>query len=435
MIYARWPWDRIVSASDDATARVWDAETGREVATLVGHEGPVSALAYHPTEAMVATGGADGSIRLWDSEAGRGLHHLKAHTGLVAGVTFTPDGRRLVSVGRDGNLILWDVETGHEVLTLRGAMNLAAQAAPVAFTRDGREIIVSGISRFGGGGAFVWEGADPADVDSARDARLAVLAFASACDRADWSRAAAFHERLFALRYEDHNLRLECGGRYAEAGRWAEAKADYEAVFTSNPPADPRHWYEYAVLLIALGDREGHRRHCKAMARRFETPNGLSLTYSIHTCLLAKDAGGQPDHVLRLGAIKFAAPAQNPDDASWSRFLLTLARYRAGQLDDITLLTEADAAALTDFVMIYHSLVQAMTLHRRGELGAARQWYTRAAARLTRYSGDIPTAGPYRAHPPQWQWRDWLAVELLRSEAAELLGVVAPLPRLKQSNQ
>ena len=29
---------RVVTASDDNTARLWDAETGREIATLKGHE-------------------------------------------------------------------------------------------------------------------------------------------------------------------------------------------------------------------------------------------------------------------------------------------------------------------------------------------------------------------------------------------------------------
>ena len=30
---------RIVTASDDRTARVWDAATGQEIAALRGHEG------------------------------------------------------------------------------------------------------------------------------------------------------------------------------------------------------------------------------------------------------------------------------------------------------------------------------------------------------------------------------------------------------------
>ena len=32
---------RIVTASEDKTARVWDAATGKALATLAGHEGAV----------------------------------------------------------------------------------------------------------------------------------------------------------------------------------------------------------------------------------------------------------------------------------------------------------------------------------------------------------------------------------------------------------
>ena len=32
---------RVVTASEDNTARIWDAATGREIVALKGHEGPV----------------------------------------------------------------------------------------------------------------------------------------------------------------------------------------------------------------------------------------------------------------------------------------------------------------------------------------------------------------------------------------------------------
>ena len=32
---------RVVTASDDKTARIWDAESGKEIAVLKGHDRPV----------------------------------------------------------------------------------------------------------------------------------------------------------------------------------------------------------------------------------------------------------------------------------------------------------------------------------------------------------------------------------------------------------
>ena len=39
---------RIVTASNDNTARVWDAATGTQVLVLTGHDGPVSSAAFLP---------------------------------------------------------------------------------------------------------------------------------------------------------------------------------------------------------------------------------------------------------------------------------------------------------------------------------------------------------------------------------------------------
>ena len=43
---------RVVTASDDKTARIWDAESGKEIAVLKGHDGPCIA----PRSAATASG-------------------------------------------------------------------------------------------------------------------------------------------------------------------------------------------------------------------------------------------------------------------------------------------------------------------------------------------------------------------------------------------
>ena len=46
---------RIVTASDDKTARLWDAATGKEIAVLRGHEGYVRSAAFSPDGARIVT--------------------------------------------------------------------------------------------------------------------------------------------------------------------------------------------------------------------------------------------------------------------------------------------------------------------------------------------------------------------------------------------
>jgi dipeptidyl aminopeptidase/acylaminoacyl peptidase len=56
---------RIVTASSDKTARIWDAEGGREIARLLGHEDMVVSAAWSPDGQRIVTA-SENSARVWD---------------------------------------------------------------------------------------------------------------------------------------------------------------------------------------------------------------------------------------------------------------------------------------------------------------------------------------------------------------------------------
>ena len=58
------------------------------------------------------SGSADATVRLWDVETGREIKRLTGHEALVTTVAFSPDGRKALSGGYDHNVILWDLEGG-----------------------------------------------------------------------------------------------------------------------------------------------------------------------------------------------------------------------------------------------------------------------------------------------------------------------------------
>ena len=61
---------RLASASDDGTVRLWDPATGTAQATLTGHTGGVSAVAFSPDGQLLASAGSDRTVRLWDPATG-----------------------------------------------------------------------------------------------------------------------------------------------------------------------------------------------------------------------------------------------------------------------------------------------------------------------------------------------------------------------------
>ena len=74
---------RVLTASEDGTARLWDAATGAETAVLRGHEGRGDSAAFSPDGARVLTASEDGTARLWDAATGAEIAVLRGHEGAV----------------------------------------------------------------------------------------------------------------------------------------------------------------------------------------------------------------------------------------------------------------------------------------------------------------------------------------------------------------
>ncbi|HEX6015533.1 MAG TPA: hypothetical protein VFY87_27785, partial [Geminicoccaceae bacterium] len=62
---------RLATASDDRTARVWDATTGQKLLQFAGHEDRVRAVTWSPDGTRLATASDDGTARVRDTESRR----------------------------------------------------------------------------------------------------------------------------------------------------------------------------------------------------------------------------------------------------------------------------------------------------------------------------------------------------------------------------
>ncbi|CAO3439675.1 High-affinity carbon uptake protein Hat/HatR [Azospirillum argentinense] len=110
---------RAVSGSDDKTVKLWDLDTGACLATLEGHSDRIRAIAVLPDGRRILTASEDDTLKLWDVDTGATLATLMGHYGTVRAVAVLPDGCRAISVGNDRTLKLWDLDTGEVQSTLR----------------------------------------------------------------------------------------------------------------------------------------------------------------------------------------------------------------------------------------------------------------------------------------------------------------------------
>jgi WD40 repeat protein/serine/threonine protein kinase len=131
---------RIVTASDDNTAKVWDAETGAVVRTLEGHTQSVNAAAFSADGKRIVTASGDRTAKVWDAKTGAELLTFKGHTNWVQAASFSADGKRIVTASDDNTAKVWDAETGAVVRTLEGHTQSVNAAA---FSADGKRIVTA----------------------------------------------------------------------------------------------------------------------------------------------------------------------------------------------------------------------------------------------------------------------------------------------------
>jgi hypothetical protein len=101
---------QIVSACWDGGVKVWDMNSGMQVARLSAHKGAVYAISWSKTTNIIASAGADNKIVLWNPSTNVVIAELLGHKDAVTDLSFTEDGSKLISLSAEGQLKVWDVE-------------------------------------------------------------------------------------------------------------------------------------------------------------------------------------------------------------------------------------------------------------------------------------------------------------------------------------
>ena len=128
---------KVLTASDDKTARIWDAAShqileGQTLFTLEGHTDLVMGCAWSPDGSKVLTASYDMTARLWDAATGQTLFILKGHSDTVMGCAWSPDGSKVLTGSRDKTARVWDAV----LAVLRTSPTLIVDTANVGFSLD-----------------------------------------------------------------------------------------------------------------------------------------------------------------------------------------------------------------------------------------------------------------------------------------------------------
>ena len=79
----------------------WQRQTHLSLKTLRGHLDPVDYVIFSPDGQRIVTGSDDQTARVWEAASGQELLTLKGHSSRILCVAFSPDGQRIVTGSGD----------------------------------------------------------------------------------------------------------------------------------------------------------------------------------------------------------------------------------------------------------------------------------------------------------------------------------------------
>ena len=128
----------IVTTSWDKTACLWEtpnrslslskregepieteAISSQSLAILIGHQGVVNYATFSPDGQRLVTASSDNTARVWEVETGQPLAILKGHTNNVGYAAFSPDGEKVVTASWDNTARVWNAQTGELLMLLK----------------------------------------------------------------------------------------------------------------------------------------------------------------------------------------------------------------------------------------------------------------------------------------------------------------------------
>ena len=154
---------KLVTVSDDETAKVWSMETGELLGTFHGHHDEIRSLAISPDGSKAVTGDWDLTAIVWDlnavaagSGSGGGSADDPPHLVIledrydyedgwggeevVRDIAITPDGSKILTANFDATVKVWSMATGELLGKFYGHDH---NVISVAITRDGTRAISS----------------------------------------------------------------------------------------------------------------------------------------------------------------------------------------------------------------------------------------------------------------------------------------------------
>ena len=133
----------VLSLSRDCTARIWNGESGKEMAVFRGHSKPLRCGVFTDSGDRAITFSDDRTIKIWNTKDGKETRSvpIRFEEDVIFSADFSPDGS-LLALGAVGRSFIYDVKTGERLheLAPSGHPGLRVGVMDIDFSEGGTRI-------------------------------------------------------------------------------------------------------------------------------------------------------------------------------------------------------------------------------------------------------------------------------------------------------
>lgn len=133
----------VATASRDKSIKLWDAENGLEIRSLLGHQGTVTAVDFSPGGQLIASGAGDNTVSVWDIESGKKKWRSPSYENFLTSVKFSPNGHWLAYGGNDWQMTIVDAQSYDTLKTIKvNAVRGLGLGVDIQFSADSKWMAV-----------------------------------------------------------------------------------------------------------------------------------------------------------------------------------------------------------------------------------------------------------------------------------------------------
>jgi tetratricopeptide (TPR) repeat protein/tRNA A-37 threonylcarbamoyl transferase component Bud32 len=225
----------------------------------------------------------------------------------------------------------------------------------------------------------------------------------------------ARHERVFAAlleaRPEDKPLWIARGRYHALRDRWRRAAADYARGFEPVASPDTQEYFEYACLLLLVGDKERYRGLIQTLRDQVDMMKDPRLAYELaRACIMTPEMTFDPQRVIR-----WARLAAESAPLAWHNHVVGAAYYRAGEYEEALRWLGKSLEGDWGMGRPLNHFVLAMTHRRMGQgeqAAASLEESMRVYEEMDSGRVDEAVPGVFAA--------DWMTIQIYRHEVESL---------------